>query len=246
MRKLICIISIMVLFLSCAESDKTKESVSEIVYDYIWNIYTGYSYENMEKYLESIKEMRPKEYEQILKMKEIEFSAYLDFENAMLSNLHDEKGSIVRYHPTSNYINGSQEPSTSKEVYTLYEKNNLIPPLAMPYGVISDFIDTLSEGNFDVATQFLAQNAELVSQYGEYGLKGFWKKAIRTKNYLQIHIKRTEFEEKDLSKANTYFDLLTFLKPQDQFSNWRFVRVPLGIQTSLDKEGQWFIQKQLQ
>jgi hypothetical protein len=246
MRKLICIFSIMLFFLSCAGSEKIKENTGEINYGFIWNIYTGYSFENMDKYLESIKELRPKEHEQILQMKEREFSAYLDFENAMFSNLADENGIIVRYHPTSNFINGSEKPHTSKDVFALYEKMKLAPPLAMPYGVVSDFIDTLSEGKFDDTTQFLAQNNELVSQYSEYGLKGFWKKAIRTKNYLQIHIKRVEFEEKDLLKANIYFDLLTFLKPQDQFSNWRFVRVPLGIQTGLDKEGKWFIQKQLQ
>lgn len=246
MRNLVCILSAILLLVSCSGAEKPKENPDGLNYSYIWNIYTGYSYENMDKYLESIKEMRPKECEQILKMKDTEFSAYLDFENAMFSNLKDEQGNFVRYHPTSNFINGSKKPSPSKDVYALYEKNNMAPPLAMPYGVVSDFIDALSEGKFIDATQFLAQNAEIVSQYGEYGLKGFWKKAIRTKDYLQIHVKRIEFDEKDLLKANVYFDLLTFLRPQDQFSNWRFVRVPLGIQTSLDKEGQWFIQKQLQ
>lgn len=236
----------MLLLVSCSEANKPKENTDGLDYSFIWNIYSGYSYENMDKYLESIKEMRPKEHEQILKMKETEFSAYLDFEEAMKSNLKDENGNIVRYHPTSNHINGAVKPSPSKDAYKLYEKNNMAPPQAMPYGVVSDFIDTLSEGRFDEASQFLAPNAEILKQYGEYGLKGFWKKAIKTKTYLQIHVKRVEFDEKDLEKTNVYFDLLTFLKPQDQFSNWRFVRVPLGIQTSLDKDGQWFIQKQLQ
>lgn len=235
----------MIVLLSCSGADKQQKNPDGIDYGYIWNIYTGYSYDSLDKYLESIKEMRPKEHELILKMKDTEFSAYLDFENAMKSNLEDENGVLVRYHPTSNFIGGSQRPSPSKDVYALYAQKGLAPPTSMPYGVVSDFIDALAEGKFTEATQFLSSNADIVAQYGEYGLKGFWKKAIKTKDYLQIHVKRIEFDEQNMGKANVYFDLLTFLRPQDQFSNWRFVRVPLGIQTSLDKEGQWFIQKQL-
>ena len=212
---------------------------------YMWNIYNGYSYENMDKYLESIKEMRPKEYKLLVDMKETEFSAYSDFESAMKSELLDENKNPVVYHPISYIVDSSEKPITGNQAYDFYKKNGL-EPLEMPLNAVSRFIDDLADNRIDFAMEAIKKDSEILKQYGEYGIKGFWKKSIKTKDYLQIQIKNTRLSKKALNKAEVHFDIMTFLKPQDQYSNWTFVRVPMGLGVELDKDGKWLISKQLQ
>lgn len=210
----------------------------------IWDIYSGFSFVEEQRFLSDVEKNRPAEFRLLELVKHERFVAYDNYIMAMQSALSNGDGKAVIYQPKCYLLPEVDGMVDAGLVEEWYKKETGVPmPKEPPHAVAASFIDQLSNGLVAQAYQDIDQGTSFYNEVGGYeGLGDYLKKVLDGKRYARVAFKKIMIENGARS-AIVDLDVLSFQEPRNQKLGWEFKRMALKYEMYLREDGTWTIRK---
>ncbi len=208
----------------------------------IWDVYSGFGFDTMAKFMESIKTERPVEHNLLKWFQDNQPGAFATFEKAMRSMLPGEDGKPTRYVPMCYTMPGIEQPVTEQTVHDIYKKDTSVPmPGGPPHGMVASFLDYLAKGSTEAALSYIGKGSPFGKEHDIIDkLNVFWGDVIKDNKYLRVAIKEVVVL-KGLRDATVDLDVLSFAPPKNVAVDSELVRSQLSFKVHLEEGGAWSV-----